>query len=86
MRTKYDELKKKHPKAVLAVLRNGEKGYDPAAQDKAYTGWKDAYFNSHGPDGMFIARRRTGVNGHARDLHAPSQPADASRSDEHSGG
>src|SRR5262249_24619423 len=51
-RAMYDELKKTHPKAVLAVLRDGETGYDPAHPDKAYAGWTDAYINSHGPDGM----------------------------------
>jgi hypothetical protein len=52
----YGELKKKHPRAVLAVLRDGEKGYDPREPDKAFAGWKDAYFSSHGPDGMYRAR------------------------------
>jgi hypothetical protein len=52
----YAALKKKHPRAVLAVLRDGDKGYDPGQPDKAYTGWKDAYFSSHGPDGMFRTR------------------------------
>jgi hypothetical protein len=43
----FAELKKTHPTATLAVLRDGEGGY---------TGWKDAYWNSHGPDGAFVAR------------------------------
>jgi hypothetical protein len=34
----YDELKKKHPGAVLAVFRDGAKGYDPANPDKVYAG------------------------------------------------
>jgi hypothetical protein len=53
---KYRELKKKHPQAVLAVLRDGEKGYAPAQPDKAYAGWKDAYWSSHGPDGLYRTR------------------------------
>jgi hypothetical protein len=53
---RYAELKKKHPRAVLAVLRDGEKGYDPQHPDRTYAGWKDAYFSSHGPDGMYRAR------------------------------
>jgi hypothetical protein len=57
-RAKYAELKKRHPKAVLAVLRDGEKGYDPANPDKAYAGWKDAYWSSHGPDTAFAERAR----------------------------
>lgn len=36
-----------HPKAVVAVFRDGENGY---------AGWRDAYFNSHGPDGMTFER------------------------------
>jgi hypothetical protein len=52
----YADLKKRHPKAVLAVLRDGEKGYDPARPDAVYAGWKDAYWNSHGPDSNFVER------------------------------
>jgi len=52
----FGELKKKHPRALMAVLRDGEKGYDPAQPEKIYTGWKDAYFSSHGPDGMYRTR------------------------------
>jgi hypothetical protein len=55
-RSLYAELKKTHPRAVLAVFRDGEKGYDPAAPDKVYAGWKDAYWSSHGPDGMTVER------------------------------
>jgi hypothetical protein len=55
-RTRCAEIKEKHPKAVLAILRDGEAGYDPARPEKVYSGWKDAYFNSHGPDGAFVAR------------------------------
>jgi hypothetical protein len=57
-RAQYGDLKKKHPGAVLAILRDGEKGYDPAQPDKVYAGWKDAYFNSHGPDGNYLDRAR----------------------------
>jgi hypothetical protein len=52
----YAQLKKKHPRAILAVLRDGEKGYDPAQPGKVYAGWKDAHVNSHGPDGAYISR------------------------------
>jgi hypothetical protein len=55
-RAQYAELKKKHPRAILAVLRDGEKGYDPAHPEKVYAGWKDAYWSSHGPDGMTVER------------------------------
>ena len=54
----YAELKKKHPRAVLAVLRDGEKGYDPANPDKVYAGWKDAYWSAAtGPNGVRGAGR-----------------------------
>jgi hypothetical protein len=52
----FEEVRKKHPGAVLAVFRDGDKGYDPAHPDKVYAGWKDAYWSSHGPDGMTIER------------------------------
>jgi hypothetical protein len=57
-RAKYQELKKTHPRAVLAILRDGEKGYDPANPDKVYAGWKDAYWSSHGPDSLTLERAR----------------------------
>ena len=57
------ERKKTHPSAVLAVLRDGETGWDPAHPGKAYAGWKDAYWSSHGPDGMTVERStNTGGN------------------------
>jgi hypothetical protein len=57
-RQKYAELKKRYPKAVLAVLRDGEKGSDPSNPDHVYAGWKDAYWSSHGPDTAFAERAR----------------------------
>jgi hypothetical protein len=53
---RFAELKKKHIKAIMAVLRDGEKGYDSAKPDAAYAGWKDAYWNSHGPDSNYVDR------------------------------
>jgi hypothetical protein len=55
-RRRYNDLQRKFPSAVLAILRDGEKGYDPARPDKPYAGWKDAYWSSHGPDGMTLER------------------------------
>jgi hypothetical protein len=55
-KTLLAQYKKSHPGAVLAVLRDGEKGYDPAAPDTIYAGWRDAYWSSHGPDGMTVER------------------------------
>jgi hypothetical protein len=57
-RSTFAELKKRHPKAVLTVLRDGEKGYDPTNPNKVYAGWKDAYWSSHGPDTAFAERAR----------------------------
>jgi hypothetical protein len=56
VRRQYAELRQNHPRAVLAILRDGEKGYDPAQPDKVYSGWKDAHINSHGPDGNYVER------------------------------
>jgi hypothetical protein len=55
-RAAFEELKKAHPRAILAIFRDGEKGYDPAHPDRVYAGWKDAYWSSHGPDGMTLER------------------------------
>ncbi len=50
-KTEFEKAKKDHPRAVLAVLREGEKGWDPANPDKAYEGWKYVYLSCHGPSG-----------------------------------
>ena len=55
-RDQYAELKSRHPRAVLAILRDGETGFDPATPDKVYSGWQDAYWSSHGPDGLTVDR------------------------------
>jgi hypothetical protein len=47
----YGKLKETHPRAVMATLREGEAGYDPATPDKVFSGWKDTYLTCHGPDG-----------------------------------
>lgn len=64
----YRELKKTHPRAVLSVLRDGEKGYDPAQPDKVYAGWKDTYFSSHGPDGMYRTRAENSSRGESHEI------------------
>jgi hypothetical protein len=56
----YDDLKKQHPGAVMAILRDGEKGFDPASPDRAYAGWKMAYLTCHGPDGPHEGREMPG--------------------------
>ncbi len=55
-RSAFKTLKKDHPRAVFAVFRDGEKGYDLDHLEKVYDGWKDAYWSSHGPDGMTVER------------------------------
>ena len=47
----YVALRREHPRAVLAIFREGQKGFDPTHPEKVYAGWKDAYWSSHGPDG-----------------------------------
>jgi len=54
-RARFDELRKTHPKAVLATLREGDTGFDPADPGKVYTGWSDAYVGGHDPAPGYIA-------------------------------
>jgi hypothetical protein len=56
LRSQFEEMKKTHPRAVLARFCEGDQGFDPSNPEKVYAGWKDAYFNSHGPDGMTVER------------------------------
>jgi hypothetical protein len=58
-KSEFEKLKKTHPRAVLAVLRDGEKGGDPAKPNQVYSGWKMVYTNSHGPDGPNRGRETT---------------------------
>jgi len=58
-KAEFDKLKRDHPAAVMAVLREGETGWNPADPDKAYEGWKAVYVNCHGPDGPNPGREKT---------------------------
>jgi outer membrane protein assembly factor BamB len=58
VKAQFEELKKKHPGAVLAVLRDGARGYDPAAPDKVYNGWKDCGTTAHPPTSLTVASLR----------------------------
>jgi len=58
-KAEFDKLKRDHPAAVLAVLREGDKGWNPSNADKAYEGWKVVYVNCHGPDGPNSGREKT---------------------------
>jgi hypothetical protein len=55
----FEKLKKDHPRAVLAILRDGEKGWNPANPEQMYSGWKMVYLTSHGPDGPNRGRETT---------------------------
>jgi len=48
----HQRLSKDHPRAVAAIFRNGQKGYDPAAPDKAYSGWACTGTSAHGPNAV----------------------------------
>ena len=50
-RARYEEIKKTRPKAVLAVFRDGQKGFDPGDPEKVYAGWKDTFISCHSPEG-----------------------------------
>jgi hypothetical protein len=50
--TFYKNLKKDHPRAVAAILRDGQKGYDPASPERAYAGWACTATSAHGPDAV----------------------------------
>jgi len=52
VRAEYEKIKADHPRAVLAVLREGQKGYDAGDPEKAFVGWQDAGTPSHGPMGL----------------------------------
>src|SRR5262249_37288701 len=55
-RTRFHEARKTHPHARMTILRDGEKGHDPANPDKIYAGWKDAYMNGHDPGSVLLAQ------------------------------
>lgn len=51
----FDRIKKDHPKAVMVMLRDGQKGYAPANPEKAFAGWEDAGTPSHLPTSLTLA-------------------------------
>ena len=67
-KAQYEKIKTAHPKAVLAVLRDGQKGYDPNDPEKVFAGWGAAYINSHGPDGNLYGRGVTRSDGGSLEL------------------
>jgi hypothetical protein len=58
-KARLDKLRQTRPNVVGAVLRDGEKGWDPADPAKVYAGWKVVYLNCHGPDGPNEGREKT---------------------------
>jgi hypothetical protein len=53
-RALHQGLSKDHPRAVAAILRNGQKGYDLAAPDKEYAGWASTGTAAHGPNAIHL--------------------------------
>jgi hypothetical protein len=49
-----DGLKKEHPRAVMAIFRDGQKGFDPAAPEKVYAGWASTGVDAHGPNANLL--------------------------------
>lgn len=59
LKSEFEKIKKDHPKALLAILREGEKGWDPANPARVYDGWTYVYVNCHGPSGPNHGRENT---------------------------
>lgn len=59
VRARFAMLKADHPRAVLAMLRDGERGWNPVRPDEPYAGWSMVYISSHGPDGPNHGREET---------------------------
>lgn len=49
----FDELKKKHSKAVLARFRDGDGGFDPTDASRKYDGWTDCWLGGHEPGAVY---------------------------------
>src|SRR5262245_56503115 len=60
----YEKLKLTSPRAVMAIFRDGKKGYDPAHPERVCASWSDAHVNGHGPDSNTDGRsKNTGKGG-----------------------
>lgn len=59
-KARYDELKKTHLKALLAILRDGEKGWDLAHPGTAFSGWKDTMIHTHPPEDIYAHSENSG--------------------------
>lgn len=61
---RLDAFKADHPSARLAILRDGQKGLDASAPEKAFDGWRDAYIGVPQPgNAMFGALAQPGGKG-----------------------
>jgi hypothetical protein len=58
-KSEFETLKRRHPRAVMTILRDGERGWDPTRPEEPYAGWSMAYISSHGPDGPNSGREKT---------------------------
>ena len=54
-KSKCDDLKKDHPNAVMAIFRDGLKGFDPRDPEKVYDGWRDVYMWGHDPPSVYLS-------------------------------
>ncbi len=52
----YEELKKTNPRALLAIFRDGQKGYDPSAPEKVYSSWRNTELQGHDPGGVYAVQ------------------------------
>jgi hypothetical protein len=50
----HDRLRKEHPRAVMAIFRNGQKGCDPSAPEREYAGWECTGISAHGPNANLL--------------------------------
>lgn len=50
----FEAIRKDHPKAVMAVLRQGQAGYDPAGPEKDFAGWEDTFMAGHEPTSTYL--------------------------------
>jgi hypothetical protein len=56
----HERLRKDHPRAVVAIFRTGQQGYDPTAPDKAFAGWECTGTSAHGPNAVQLEIMNSG--------------------------
>ena len=75
IRADYEKIRKGRPKAVLVMLRDGQKGYDRADPDKAFAGWEDACTPSHVPMALTLGCFANNGRGGSVELSSRYRPA-----------